>query len=133
MDLFENASGLWQLSVFADAVDAKLDGGGRLPRIAPGPRRRRPELVARRLARPPRRGARGRPGRRGRAWKRPTEGYTRIDAGLAYHWDVGSAGWEAFFEGRNLTDEDARVHTSYLKDFAPLPGRNLAVGVRVAF
>ena len=34
---------------------------------------------------------------------------------------------------RNLTDQDIRVHTSYLKDFAPLPGRNLAVGVRVAF
>ena len=132
VDLFENASGLWQLRVFADAVDAKLDGGGRLPRIAPG---RVGADLNWSLD-----GWRARVGAVRVAdqddvaeFESPTEGYTRVDAGLAYHWDVGSAGWEAFFEGRNLTDEDARVHTSYLKDFAPLPGRNLAVGLRVAF
>lgn len=132
VDLFENASGLWQLRLFADAVDAKLDGGGRLPRIAPG---RVGADLNWSLD-----GWRARVGAVRVAdqddvaeLESPTEGYTRVDAGLAYHWDVGSAGWEAFFEGRNLTDEDARVHTSYLKDFAPLPGRNLAVGLRVAF
>lgn len=132
VDLFENTSGLWQLRLFADAVDAKLDGGGRLPRIAPG---RVGADLAWSLD-----GWRARVGAVRVAdqddvadMETPTEGYTRIDAGLAYHWDVGSAGWEAFFEGRNLADKDARVHTSYLKDFAPLPGRNLAVGVRVTF
>ena len=132
VDLFENRSGLWQLSVFADAVDARLDGGGRLPRIAPA---RVGADLAWSLD-----GWRARIGAVRVAdqdevaeLESATQGYTRVDAGLAYHWDVGSAGWEAFFEGRNLTDEDARVHTSYLKDFAPLPGRNLAVGVRVAF
>jgi len=132
VDLFENQSGRWQLSVFADAVDAKLDGGGRLPRIAPG-----------RVGADLNWSLDGWRARVGAvrvadqddvaALESATEGYTRVDAGLAYHWDVGSAGWEAFFEGRNLTDQDARVHTSYLKDLAPLPGRNLAVGVRVAF
>ena len=132
VDLFENQSGLWQLSLFADAVDAKLDGGGRLPRIAPG---RVGADLNWSLD-----GWRARVGAVGvadqedvAALETPTAGYTRVDAGLAYHWDVGTAGWEAFFEGRNLTDKDARVHTSYLKDFAPLPGRNLAVGVRVSF
>ncbi len=132
VELFENRSGSWQLSVFADAVDAKLDGGGRLPRIAPG---RVGADLNWSLD-----GWRARVGAVRVAdqddvatLETPTQGYTRVDAGLAYHWDVGSAGWEAFFEGRNLTDQDARVHTSYLKDFAPLPGRNLAVGVRVAF
>lgn len=132
VDLFENQTGLWQLSVFADAVDAKLDGGGRLPRIAPG-----------RVGADLNWSLDGWRARVGAvrvadqddvaALESATEGYTRVDAGLAYHWDVGNAGWEAFFEGRNLTDVDARVHTSYLKDFAPLPGRNLAVGLRVAF
>ncbi len=132
LDLFENQTGLWQLSVFADAVNARLDGGGRLPRIAPG-----------RVGADLNWSLDGWRARVGAvrvadqddvaALESATEGYTRVDAGLAYHWDVGSAGWEAFFEGRNLTDQDARVHTSYLKDFAPLPGRNLAVGVRVAF
>lgn len=132
VDLFENASGLWQLRLFADAVDARLDDGGRLPRIAPGrfgadlnwstgPWRAR--LGAVRVADQD----------DVAELETPTDGYTLVDAGLAYHWDVRSAGWEAFFEGRNLTDRDARVHTSYLKDFSPLPGRNLAVGVRVRF
>lgn len=132
VDLVENASGLWTLRVFADAVDAKLDAGGRLPRIAPS-------RVGADLA-----WTRG--GWRARvgairvadqddvaALESATEGYTLIDAGLTYHWDVGNAGWEAFVEGRNLGDKDARAHTSYLKDVAPLAGRNIAIGLRVDF
>ena len=38
-----------------------------------------------------------------------------------------------FAEGRNLTDEEAREHVSFLKDVAPLPGRNLRVGVSYRF
>jgi len=132
LNLVENASGRWDLRLFADGVDAKLDGGGRLPRIAPG---RVGADMNWSLG-----GLRARVGAVRVAeqddvaeFESPTDGYTLVDAGLAYHWDVGGAGWEAFLEGRNLTDKDARVHTSYLKDFAPLPGRNLAVGVRVSF
>ena len=38
-----------------------------------------------------------------------------------------------FFQGRNLTDEEQRQHTSFIKEFAPLPGRTLAAGFRLAF
>ena len=38
-----------------------------------------------------------------------------------------------FAEGHNLTDEEAREHVSFLKDVAPLPGRNLRVGVSYRF
>ena len=132
MDLFENSSGLWQLRLFADAVDAKLDDGGRLPRIAPA--RVGADLAWSLDGWRARVGAVRVAGQDDVAeLETATPGYVRVDAGLAYHWDVGSAGWEAFFEGRNLTHKDARVHTSYLKDVAPLPGRNLAVGVRVTF
>ena len=62
-----------------------------------------------------------------------THGYTMINAGAAYHWDVGNIGWEAFLDARNLTDQSARVHTSFLKDVVELPGRGVAMGVRVAF
>ena len=34
---------------------------------------------------------------------------------------------------RNLGDEEARKHTSFVKDVAPLPGRNYALGVRSRF
>ncbi len=33
----------------------------------------------------------------------------------------------------NLTNEDARLHTSFLKDIAPLPGRNLKISVQGKF
>ena len=38
-----------------------------------------------------------------------------------------------FLRGRNLLDEDARLHTSPLKDRLPLPGRSIGAGVRVEF
>ncbi len=132
MDLFENQSGLWSVRLFADGVDAELDDGGNLPRIVPGRvggslnwslGSWRARVGATRVADQD----------DVAELETATDGYTLMDAGLAYHWDIAGAGWEAFFEGRNLTDEDARVHSSFLKDFAPLPGRNLAVGVRVTF
>ncbi len=38
-----------------------------------------------------------------------------------------------FLQGRNLLNEEARIHTSYLKDYAPLPGRALVAGIRGEF
>lgn len=132
VELADNASGLWELRVFADGVDAKLDAGGRLPRIAPG--RVGADLDWRQGPWRARLGAvRVSDQDEVAAGESPTGGYTLVDAGIAYHWDVGMAGWEAFVEGRNLTDEDARQHTSYLKDYAPLPGRNVMAGLRVSF
>ena len=34
---------------------------------------------------------------------------------------------------RNITDEEGRVHTSFLKDQVPLPGRNFRIAVRTRF
>lgn len=66
----------------------------------------------------------------------PTEGYTTLD--LRAEVDVsdfgfGADGTEAFIEMRNVTDEEVRYSTSVLKDVAPAPGRNIRVGIRVAF
>jgi iron complex outermembrane receptor protein len=38
-----------------------------------------------------------------------------------------------FAEGRNLGDEEAREHASFLKDLAPLPGRNFRAGLTYRF
>jgi iron complex outermembrane receptor protein len=38
-----------------------------------------------------------------------------------------------FVDGSNLLDKEARAHTSFLKDIAPLPGRNIGAGVRIFF
>ena len=65
----------------------------------------------------------------------PTDGYTLINASVAWRpYRSGELrGVTLFLDGRNLFDEEAREHASFLKDLAPLPGRNLRAGVRLAF
>ncbi|HRE14932.1 MAG TPA: TonB-dependent receptor, partial [Usitatibacteraceae bacterium] len=62
-----------------------------------------------------------------------TPGYTRVDGELA--WRIGGVrpGLTVFVQGANLLDREARVHTSYLKDLAPLRGRSVSVGLRGEF
>ncbi len=62
-----------------------------------------------------------------------TDGYTLLSADLTYGFEWGASEFEVFVQGRNLTDEEARVHTSLVKERAPLPGRNFAFGVRSFF
>jgi len=61
-----------------------------------------------------------------------SDGYGLLGAGLAWA-RPGLRGVELFVRGTNLTDEEARPHTSFLKDLAPLPGRNVSAGVRWRF
>ena len=64
----------------------------------------------------------------------PSDAYTLVDASLTWHLDTTSGnGLELFVEGRNLLDEEARVHTSPLKELAPMPGRGVSFGVRAFF
>ncbi len=45
----------------------------------------------------------------------------------------GDSSVSVFAEGRNLTDDEQRHHTSFIKDFAPAPGRTVEAGVRLVF
>lgn len=62
-----------------------------------------------------------------------TDGYTLVNASVQYEFATQGVDWVLFARGDNLTDEEARVHTSFLKDQAPLPGRNFTLGVRALF
>lgn len=64
-----------------------------------------------------------------------TPGYVRLDAGIEYALKPGEGGavTTLFLRGNNLLNEDMRVHTSYIKDFAPLPGRSIVAGLRTSF
>jgi iron complex outermembrane receptor protein len=62
-----------------------------------------------------------------------TEGYTLWSMNAAYAWDLGRTKAQLFLRSTNLLDETARVHASFLKDIAPLPGRDVAMGVRISF
>ena len=62
----------------------------------------------------------------------PTDDYTLVNASVAVR-PFAQRNVTLFAEARNLTDEEAREHVSFLKDIAPLPGRNLRVGVAYRF
>ncbi len=59
----------------------------------------------------------------------PTESYNDLRVHLGYGLDVGDNRLELFLTGRNLTDDEQRYHTSYIKDLAPQPGRTIEAGV----
>ena len=159
-DVADNASGLWSLEAFADTVRARLADpagsqatlalaiahgdhvdevqaqvatGGHLPRIAPAR-----VGTSLRWERDAWRASLGavRHGRQHRvaAYETGTPGYTLVDANLTWHRD-GAEGRavELFVAGSNLTNREARPHTSFLKDQVPLPGRSIAFGVRAFF
>ena len=62
----------------------------------------------------------------------PTDSYTMVNLFGAWR-PFADKGVTFFAEGRNLTDEEAREHVSFLKDIAPMPGANLRVGVAYRF
>ena len=62
----------------------------------------------------------------------PTDGYTLVNLSASFR-PFEDRGVIFFAEGRNLTDEEAREHASFLKDIAPMPGRGVRVGIGYRF
>lgn len=62
-----------------------------------------------------------------------TTGYTLLDLDINYLTSISNTDVTFYLKGRNLTDEEARVHTSFLKDLTPVQGRALILGVRANF
>jgi iron complex outermembrane receptor protein len=67
------------------------------------------------------------------AFERPTDGYTWLNASLGYRFFLGRSLLDLVLRGTNLTNQEARVHSSFLKDMVPLPGRDLRVNARLTF
>ncbi len=63
----------------------------------------------------------------------PTDGYFLLNAAVTYEVALGPIDTTFFVKGVNLTDEEARLSTSFLKDIAPLPGRGVVVGLSTTF
>lgn len=62
-----------------------------------------------------------------------TSGYTMVDAHVSYDLSLFNLDTALYLKVNNLTDTEARVHTSFLKDLAPRPGRNITAGIRGYF
>ena len=63
----------------------------------------------------------------------PTAAYTVVNAFASYEVDFGDSVGEFFIKGNNLTDELAYNHASVLKQYAPLPGRSVELGLKFDF
>lgn len=67
------------------------------------------------------------------AYETATDGYTLFDAQANYQLTVGPVDTQFYINIDNITDELGFVHSSFIKDQAPLPGRNFRLGVRGYF
>ncbi len=63
----------------------------------------------------------------------PTDSYFLVNASLTYTLSRGPLSWDIYVKGVNLTDTEAREHSSFLKDRAPLGGRGIVAGVKLNF
>lgn len=62
-----------------------------------------------------------------------TDSWTRLDATLNYPLTAWGTGSLAFLRLKNITDEEIRNNSSFLKDIAPEAGRSIEFGVRAVF
>jgi iron complex outermembrane receptor protein len=63
----------------------------------------------------------------------PTAAYTLLGVSVTYKFKVAGTQTLVYLRGDNLTNQDARMATSILRDIAPLPGRSVKLGVRTTF
>ena len=121
-----------RLATFADYTRATLRNGGDIPRIPPfrigaelhyEASNWHAELGMTHYAKQDKTGE----------LESETDSYTLINAQFNYYIEMDNAEVVLFAKGNNLTDEEARVHSSFIKDEAPLPGRSFMIGTRVNF
>ncbi len=63
-----------------------------------------------------------------------TAGYSLLSLYVDYHWDFGAdSELKVFVRGDNLLDEEVRNHASFLKNYAPEPGRGVTLGLRFEY
>ena len=63
----------------------------------------------------------------------PSDAYDDLRARVAWRLRPGGMAVDLYVAGRNLTDDEQRLHTSVVKDLAPQPGRTIEAGMRVRF
>ncbi len=62
-----------------------------------------------------------------------TPAHSLLGAYASYDFSAGDAAGHVFLRGYNLTDELAYNHSSLLKQFVPLPGRSVEIGLKFDF
>lgn len=121
------------LGLFGDLVDAEFDSGGNVPRIPAakvggelryfGPN----WTMHLHLTRVNDQDDTG-------ELELGTDGYSLLSLYADYHWDFGAdSELKLFVRGDNLLDDEVRNHASFLKNYAPEPGRGVTMGLRFEY
>ncbi len=132
LELWERDQHHLHLELVGDLVDAELDRGGNLPRIPPlrlgGSLHYHSELWNATAE------VRWVDSQTAVAENEdPSRGYTSLNASLGYRLVLRQQIVDLLLRGRNLSDQQARSHTSLLKNVAPLPGRDLSLMLKWSF
>jgi iron complex outermembrane recepter protein len=67
------------------------------------------------------------------AFETVTPSYEMVNATFAYDLGDGRFNGQLYLRGTNLLNEEALNHTSFIKNAAPLMGRNVVIGFRAGF
>jgi iron complex outermembrane receptor protein len=63
-----------------------------------------------------------------------TDGYTRWDIGADYRFNISDdSDLLVFMKWKNITDEEIRLSTSFLRNYAPEAGESIEAGIRYTF
>jgi iron complex outermembrane receptor protein len=132
IDLVDLGSTTIALDAVADYTRATLDDGSPVPRIPPF------RMLGGVAARGNRFDARAEIEWSSRAdrlsaFETPTDSYVTANASLDWRPLAGASGLLIGIEANNIFDATIRRHASFLKDFAPVAGRDIRLRARFAF
>lgn len=131
--LMENHYGLIDLTLFGDYTRGQFVSGADVPRLPPLRYGLQLEYTKDKLSanlRLTRAEAQDHVGQ----FDTPTPGYVLLNVGAQYRVKVyHDAQLMVFAKGSNLLNQNIRNSTSYLRNFAPEPGRGAEIGIRVSY
>lgn len=119
----------WMVGITGDVVHARLEGGDKIPRLAPA-------RLGFRIA------GKWEHWRAEAQWQlvqrqnkvaefeSQTPGYGMLNGRISYHQRAGDGSpWQVYLKVDNLFNKLAYAHTSFIKDAAPLRGRAVSIGL----
>jgi len=132
VNLFKGNHGQLDLNLFADYVRAELDDNGNLSRVSPARfgsglnynyKKFKYGINFTNIFEQKNNGR----------LETDTDGYSVLNMNANYNVLSGKQDLNIFLKMTNILDEDGRLHTSFIKDRAPIMGRSLMVGLQVNF
>jgi iron complex outermembrane receptor protein len=132
INLYSGNNGQLDMNLFSDYVRAERENGDNLPRISPARFGTSLDYTFKEfnvgidftniLAQ-----------KDNAALETDTGGYSVLGLNANYDILAGEQSLNVFAKATNLLNEDGRLHTSFIKDRAPIMGRSLMVGFQLAF